>query len=443
MSDIHHRWAEDQRQLRTHLVTDDQLNFHWPPQVTDITTTMEEECKSDSENAGAIPHVAKPALRYIGGVDISFVGGEDTPEACAALVVVEYPTMKLVYEDYQMVRLTQPYISGFLAFREVEHLLNLLDRLRSDSPDLFPQIVMVDGNGVLHHRRFGLASHFGVLADLPTIGIGKNLLLVDGLDRSVVQQRSNETLHHGGESFDLIGESGQVWGACLRATDTASNPIYVSIGHRISLQTATQLVHACCHHRIPEPVRLADLNSREFIRKWKAAGAVMPPEANRRMSVGIGVSAGSSASSSVSDFLPSAASSVPATSSFGDDGDGGDYATGGARSPFTSLSPPHEQKFDAECIDAPPSQHFSPPIESALTHTRIDPHHTHTHHHHATIAMPAPIRQQSDPTDVRSARNDDGYTSPSASTHRDRSRSTARSKGTYIPAERTPACIIS
>ncbi len=74
----------------------------------------------------------------------------------------------------------EPYIPGFLAFREVPHLLSCFRELREG---FWPQVILVDGNGVLHPRGFGLASHLGVLLDLPTIGVGKNLLCVDGLER--------------------------------------------------------------------------------------------------------------------------------------------------------------------------------------------------------------------------------------------------------------------
>ena len=221
------------------------------------------------------PHLALPPLILIGGVDISFVG-DGCDDACAALIVCSYPpesdgSMRVVYEDYEMIVLSEPYLPGFLAFREVPHLVRLLDRLRLRAPQLFPQLLLIDGNGLLHPRGFGLACHLGVLADVPTIGVAKNLHMIDGLDRGWVDARAAASLKRAGESFTLVGNSGTEWGACMRATDASSNPIYVSIGHRISLPTAVSITHACCQHRVPTPVRLADLNSRERIRQWKQA----------------------------------------------------------------------------------------------------------------------------------------------------------------------------
>ncbi len=83
-------------------------------------------------------------------------------------------------------RLDAPYIPGFLAFREVPHLLHLIDRLRNTKPEFLPQVILVDGNGIFHQNGFGLASHLGVLANIPTIGCGKTVFFVDGI--SSVQQ---------------------------------------------------------------------------------------------------------------------------------------------------------------------------------------------------------------------------------------------------------------
>ena len=110
-------------------------------------------------------------LRYVGGVDISHAAkGSDM--ACAGLVVLELPSLKQVHRTFKMVRCTEPYIPGFLAFREVEFLVDILKETKKKAPQLMPQVILVDGNGTLHHRGFGLASHLGVLSGIPTIGIG-------------------------------------------------------------------------------------------------------------------------------------------------------------------------------------------------------------------------------------------------------------------------------
>ncbi|XP_049932286.1 uncharacterized protein LOC116246662 isoform X3 [Nymphaea colorata] len=180
----------------------------------------------------------KNQLHYIGGVDLSF-SKDDPSVACGALVVLDFNTMNVVYEDYNVSRLQNPYVPGFLAFRE---------------------LLMVDGNGLLHPRGFGLACHLGVLADIPTIGIGKNLHHVDGLTESGVRQVLRSQNRSSDEVIMLTGNSGKIWGAAIRATSSSLKPIYVSIGHRISLETAVRIVKNCCIYRVPEPTRqvLAD-----------------------------------------------------------------------------------------------------------------------------------------------------------------------------------------
>lgn len=99
--------------------------------------------------------------------------------------MLEYPSLKPVYVRIETVRLQMAYIPGFLAFREAPFLQTLFDKLLSEHPELWPDVLLVDGNGVLHYRGFGLASHLAVLVDVPAVGIGKKLLCVDGLTRDV------------------------------------------------------------------------------------------------------------------------------------------------------------------------------------------------------------------------------------------------------------------
>ncbi|CDQ68886.1 unnamed protein product [Oncorhynchus mykiss] len=173
---------------------------------------------------------------------------------------------QLLYEDSQMVTLTAPYISGFLAFRETPYLLEALQRLETTQPSLLPQVVLVDGNGLFHYREFGLACHLGVLSGLPCIGVAKNLLQVQGVEKNEKHQSQIASLQKGGESFPLTSDSGKVLGKALRSSDSSTKPVYVSVGHKISLDTALRLTHSCCRYRVPEPIRQADMRSREYLR---------------------------------------------------------------------------------------------------------------------------------------------------------------------------------
>uniref|UniRef100_A0A2K6SKI3 Endonuclease V n=1 Tax=Saimiri boliviensis boliviensis TaxID=39432 RepID=A0A2K6SKI3_SAIBB len=168
-------------------------------------------------------------LRRVGGVDVSFVKG-DSVRACASLVVLSYPEL---------------------------------------------EVLLVDGNGVLHHQGFGMACHLGVLTDLPCVGVAKKLLQVDGLENDALHKEKIRLLQAGGDSFPLLGGSGTVLGMALKSHDRSTRPLYVSVGHKMSLEAAVRLTCCCCKFRIPEPVRQADFCSREHIRK--ALGHPGPP----------------------------------------------------------------------------------------------------------------------------------------------------------------------
>ncbi|XP_036197753.1 endonuclease V isoform X6 [Myotis myotis] len=158
-------------------------------------------------------------LQRVGGVDVSFVKG-DSVSACASLVVLSYPELEVLYEDSRLVHLTAPYLSGFLAFREVPFLVGAVQRLQEKEPSLMPQVLLVDGNGVLHPRGFGVACHLGVLTDLPCVGVAKKLLQVDGLEKDALHRDQIRLLRAGGDSFPLKGSSGAVLGrADIRSRD--------------------------------------------------------------------------------------------------------------------------------------------------------------------------------------------------------------------------------
>ncbi|XP_036078754.1 endonuclease V isoform X2 [Rousettus aegyptiacus] len=190
-------------------------------------------------------------LLRVGGLDVSFVKG-DSVSACASLVVLSYPKLEVLYEDCRMVSLTAPYVPGFLAFREGPFLVDAVQRLQEKEPHLSPQVLLVDGNGVLHPRGFGVACHLGVHTDLPSIGVAKKLLQVDGLENNALHKEK-----------------------ALRSHDHSTKPLYVSVGHKMSLEAAVRLVRSCCRFRIPEPVRQADIRSRDYIRR--TLGGPGPP----------------------------------------------------------------------------------------------------------------------------------------------------------------------
>ncbi|XVF48109.1 hypothetical protein PTKIN_Ptkin03bG0164900 [Pterospermum kingtungense] len=233
------KWAEIQCMLKNRVITVDDFPWRLPPPHSQSQQQSEHE----------------ELLRYVGGVDVSF-SKEDPSTACGSLVVLDlHQSLSLVYQDYTCLSLDVPYVPGFLAFREAPIVVHLLEKMRNNANPLYPQVLMVDGNGLLHPRGFGLASHLGVLANLPTIGIGKNLHHVDGLTQSGVRKLLDTEENRDKDVITLRGKSGFIWGAAMRTTQSSIKPLFVSIGHRVSLDTAIKIVKMTCKFRVPEPIR--------------------------------------------------------------------------------------------------------------------------------------------------------------------------------------------
>lgn len=179
------------------------------------------------------------AVRHVAGTDVGFE--QSGAVSRAAVVVLTYPGLELA--DYSIARLPTrfPYVPGLLSFREAPAVLAALDALR-----LKPDLILCDGQGIAHPRRMGIASHIGILRDIPTIGVGKTRLT--GSHEEPQQQRG---------AWQPLIDRGEIIGAVLR-TRVNTGPIFVSIGHRISLETAVQYVLACTtRFRLPETTRWA------------------------------------------------------------------------------------------------------------------------------------------------------------------------------------------
>ena len=177
--------------------------------------------------------------RFIAGVDISVK--KEWEMATGAVVVIAYPELEVVETQVVNGRLDFPYIPGLLSFREVPLILAVCEKLA-----VIPDILMVDGQGIAHPRRMGLASHLGLFLNIPTIGCAKSRLCgtnpLPGIESG---------------NFAEVEDRGEVIGAALR-TRRGVKPVYVSTGHKIDLQSAIYWVLECCRgYRLPEPTRLA------------------------------------------------------------------------------------------------------------------------------------------------------------------------------------------
>ncbi len=179
-------------------------------------------------------------IRTVAGVDLALDKTEGL--GFAAVVVFELKSLRQIEVVSAETVLRFPYIPGLLSFREGPILLEAFDKLKTR-----PDLLFFDGQGIAHPRRFGIASHMGLLLDRPSIGCGKSLLC--GTYQEPGPSR--------GESVPLI-DHGETIGAILRTRDHVK-PVFVSPGHRISLESAVRFTLQCCDgYRLPKPTRLAD-----------------------------------------------------------------------------------------------------------------------------------------------------------------------------------------
>ncbi|MEU1072210.1 MULTISPECIES: endonuclease V [unclassified Streptomyces] len=190
-----------------------------------------------------------PGTGLVTGVDVAYDDERDV--VAAAAVVLDAATLEVVEESTAVGRVAFPYVPGLLAFREIPTVLAALGALSTG-----PGLVVCDGYGLAHPRRFGLASHLGVLTGLPVIGVAKNPFAF----------AHEEPGARRGEASALVDADGEEVGRALRTRDGVK-PVFVSVGHRVSLD------NACAHtlrltprYRLPESTRRADALCREALR---------------------------------------------------------------------------------------------------------------------------------------------------------------------------------
>ncbi len=217
------------------------------PQLVQSLTRQQQEMRLRVRTG---PLAAEPQL--IAGCDSSF----PTPDTILSVfVVLRFPSLELVEKVYHYGPVEMPYVPGFLSFREAPNVIRAFAGLVSK-----PDIIMVDGHGIAHPRRMGIAAHLGVLLDMPTFGVAK-------------QKLTGQFTEPGPERGQLSPltdpKTGEVIGEVIRSKNKVL-PLFVSPGHRCDQATATRLTLACLRgYKLPEPTRLADYWAEEFKREVK------------------------------------------------------------------------------------------------------------------------------------------------------------------------------
>ena len=190
-------------------------------------------------------------IHYVAGADMAF--DPETEVAFSGVIVYRFPGLEEVERRMARRKLRFPYVPGLLSFRECPILLAALARLKTE-----PDLILIDGHGRAHPRRFGIACHIGILFDKPTIGCAKSRLVGE----------YEELGEKAGATAPLMLE-GERLGVVLRTRDHV-RPIYVTTGHRVSLDSAIGLVKQCVDgYRIPKPTREADHYVRDLRRAYQ------------------------------------------------------------------------------------------------------------------------------------------------------------------------------
>ncbi len=190
------------------------------------------------------------SLKLIAGVDLAYWQNGDEEYAVCCIVVVDYMTHEIIEKKHYSGKIEVPYMPGFLAFRELPLVQKTVELLENE-----PDIYMFDGNGYLHPRNMGIATHASFYLNKPTIGVAKTYFRVDNKTDYIEPEKT------AGSFTDIIINE-QVYGRVLR-THSDVKPVFVSVGNNISLDTATKITMALVEKEshIPVPTRYADLET--------------------------------------------------------------------------------------------------------------------------------------------------------------------------------------
>ncbi len=209
------------------------------------------------------------SVRYIAGLDVGFdTHTHNQIMARAAIAVLRLPELALCDYVIHRQKVSFPYLPGLLSFRECPVILGALERLR-----VAPDLLLCDGQGIAHPRRFGIACHVGILTGIPSLGVAKSRLI--GEHAQVPNRKGHWTplLVKSEGTNSTVTDENETIGAVLR-TRVDVKPLFISVGHKIDLNLALQMVMACVtRYRLPETTRWADGLASQRAQQWLLKGA--------------------------------------------------------------------------------------------------------------------------------------------------------------------------
>lgn len=216
-------------------------SFFWPTNISDakaIQISLRDKVK-------IIP-LKKPP-QYIASVDASFTDDEIIAVTC----IYKYPELVYIGHETAIKEATFPYVPGYLTFREGPAIIEAINSL-----SIKPDLILVDGQGIAHPKGIGIASHIGVLLDMPTIGCAKSRLIGEYKESGFKKG-----------DWSSLEYNGRAVGAVLRTKENV-RPLFVSPGHKIDLKASIEIVLGCTSkYRIPDPLRMADFISKKIKRE--------------------------------------------------------------------------------------------------------------------------------------------------------------------------------
>lgn len=202
-------------------------------------------------------------IHRIGAMDISFLPA-DPNLGFVTLTLSAFPSMIPYYQESRLMAIKEPYISGYLAFREAELCIHLYRSFLAASHTTGiapPDILLLDGCGIYHERNYGLACHVGVILEIPTIGVAKTPIILPGLEDIQQQCDTFWSTHNVNIPMPIMGKNREFYGHAIRS-QTSKKPNYVSAGHMISPQLAVDIIYITRNDPAFEPIKLSDKGGR-------------------------------------------------------------------------------------------------------------------------------------------------------------------------------------
>jgi endonuclease V len=203
--------------------------------------------------------VSLDEINYIAGLYL-YDFNKGVGENCVAvgISVINFYTGKTVYSIAEIYETDIPYITGYIGFREVPLFKKIYEKLLIKHPEYSPHVLVINSYGKLHYTMAGSATQLAIELNIPVIGIGQTILHMDGLSEKDIRTSFKEKCKNTGDFAYIVGDSKTIYGAAVKTSDSSANPIYVTVGNFITLETSINIIINCSHFRMPEPIRKAE-----------------------------------------------------------------------------------------------------------------------------------------------------------------------------------------